>query len=173
MRPTHSAVAKGWALDRAVEDLRAAGAEAALLSFGQSSVWAFGAPPGTEGWTLALRAPGGGVQGTVTLRDQALSFSAARAPEASAPPGQTPGRAPLVDPRTLLPVRGRGAATVVAPDATLADALSTALLVLASAEGRSLVTSLPGVEALVAERDGTQWQSPGWARATRYRPAPR
>lgn len=167
------AVAKGWALDRSVEGLRKGGAEAALLSFGQSSVWALGAPPRTDGWTLALRAPGGGLQGTVTLRDQALSFSVTRAPEPPARPGEPPGRAPLVDPRTLRPVGGRGAVTVVAPDAALADALSTALLVLGPGEGRSLVKSLPGVEALIAERDGSTWQSPGWAHVTRYQPVAR
>ena len=38
-------IAKGWTLDRLVEDLQAAGITRALLSFGDSSVTALGAPP--------------------------------------------------------------------------------------------------------------------------------
>ena len=72
-------IAKGWALDQLQPQLEERGVGAALLSFGQSSVWARGVPPesksGDPGWTLALRSPAGGFAGRVTLRDQALSVS--------------------------------------------------------------------------------------------------
>ena len=41
-------IAKGWALDRMREHLRARGVENALVSFGQSSLMALGAPPGAS-----------------------------------------------------------------------------------------------------------------------------
>ena len=152
--------------------LREQAVDTALLSFGQSSVWALGAPPGTEGWTLALQAPEGGVQGWVTLRDRALSFSSSRVPMEPRSAGDPPGRAPLVDPRTLRPVRRQATATVVSQDAALADALSTALLVLPPREGRALVESLPGLEAMGVEADGSVWASSRWHAWTRYRAAP-
>lgn len=167
------AIAKGWALDHAVERLRAVPVESALLSFGQSSVWALGAPPMAPGWNLALRSPDGGVQGIVTLRDQALSFSSSLPAREPGAPGLQPGRAPLVDPRTLQPVERRATAVVVGRDATLADALTTALLVLEPASGRALVESLSGVEALMVEEDGAAWHSEGWQAATHYRPTAR
>jgi len=165
------AFAKGWSLDRAVALLRERAVDTALLSFGQSSVWALGAPPGTEGWTLALQAPGGGVQGWVTLRDRALSFSSSRVPAELRSAADPPGRAPLVDPRTLRPVRRQATATLVGEDGALADALSTALLVLPPAQGRALVESLSGVEAMVVEEDGAVWASSRWQAWTRYRSA--
>ncbi|TFG97523.1 MAG: FAD:protein FMN transferase, partial [Myxococcales bacterium] len=68
-------VAKGYALDRMLPLLDRAGVETALLSFGQSSTWALGAPQGASGWRLLARAPDGRFAGVLTLRDRALSVS--------------------------------------------------------------------------------------------------
>ena len=68
-------IAKGWALDRMLPLLRARGIERALLDFGQSSVWALGAPPGAAGWRLLARGPDESALGVLTLVDQALSIS--------------------------------------------------------------------------------------------------
>ena len=69
-------------------------------------------------------------------------------------------------------MRRQATATLVGEDAALADALSTALLVLPPAEGRALVESLPGLEAMVVEEDGAVWSSSRWHAWTRYRAAP-
>ena len=68
-------IAKGFALDRMLPQLRDEGVTSALLSFGQSSVWALGAPPDGPGWRLLARAPEGGFVGIVVLRDLSLSVS--------------------------------------------------------------------------------------------------
>jgi thiamine biosynthesis lipoprotein len=155
-------IAKGWALDRVVPQLREADVAAALLSFGQSSIWALGAPPGAEGWTLALRSPSGGIQGRVTLRDQALSVGS------SVPDAAAAERAPVIHPRTLWPVEQPAFAAVVARDATSADALSTALLVLDPYSGVKLVEAMPGIEAMIVEPQGDVWQTTGWYERARY-----
>ena len=67
-------IAKGYALDR-VRATLGPDVDAALLSFGQSSSWAIGAPPDAPGWRLLARSPDGGFAGVLTLRDQALSVS--------------------------------------------------------------------------------------------------
>lgn len=54
----------------------------------------------------------------------------------------------ILDPRSGLPARGAAAVTVIASDATSADALATGLFVLGPDRGLSLVESLSGVEAL-------------------------
>jgi thiamine biosynthesis lipoprotein ApbE len=56
---------------------------------------------------------------------------------------------------------------VVAPDATRAEVLSTALLVLSEEQGRALLEA--GTEARVVDDHGHTWQSPGWQAATRFR----
>ncbi len=68
-------IAKGYALDRMLPHLTRHGIDNALLSFGQSSTWALGAPPGSAGWRLLIRGVEGSYTGLITLRDQALSVS--------------------------------------------------------------------------------------------------
>ena len=50
-------VAKGYAVDRAVDILRANGVTIALVSSGTSSIYALGAPPGERAWRVTLRDP--------------------------------------------------------------------------------------------------------------------
>jgi FAD:protein FMN transferase len=57
----------------------------------------------------------------------------------------------ILDPRTGRPSRGCISATLVGPDATLVDALATAVFVLGPTEGMRLVERTPGVEALLVD----------------------
>ena len=167
-------IAKGWALDRVVVQLRAEQVEAALLSFGQSSIWALGAPRGAEGWALAVRSPRGGIAGRITLRDQALSISSSIEPaEPARSDGGEEGRAPIVNPRTAWPVDAQALAAVVAPDAMSADVISTSLLILDPYSAIKLVESLPGVEAMILDARGNRFKSTRWDLVTRYREARR
>lgn len=52
-------------------------------------------------------------------------------------------------------------ATVVAPDATLADALATGLCVMGAERGMALVERLPRVEALLVDLEGRVHVSSG------------
>ena len=70
----------------------------------------------------------------------------------------------IFDPRTGEPAGGVASATVVAPRSADADALATALNVLAPEEGVRLAESLPGVECLVLAADGRAFKSAGWSR---------
>lgn len=160
-------VAKGFSLDRMLPVLREEGVESALLSFGQSSAWAFGAPPGAAGWTLLVRAPDGGFAGLVTLRDRALSVSGSLG-QWTEIEGRRYGH--VLDPRSGWPLTRRRQAVVVAGDATLAEALSKALLVLGETEGLEVVAAQEGCEALLQDADGTRFASAGFAAATGFEP---
>lgn len=111
-------IAKGHALDLAAKVLRAHGVTSAFLHGGTSSAVAIGAPAGDTGWAVA--APGGS---EVRLTDAALSVSAVWE--------ENPH--PTLDPRSGQTLAGPRAACVVGPSARLADAWSTAALVLGSA----------------------------------------
>jgi thiamine biosynthesis lipoprotein len=121
-------IAKGHALDAAAAVLRARGVTTAFLHGGTSSAIGLGAPPGESGWRVALA--GGGA---VTLRDRALSVSAT----------WDGNPHPTLDPRTGAPVPVGRRAVVTGPSARLADAWSTALVVL----GRVPDALPPGYEA--------------------------
>ena len=117
-------VAKGHGLDLAARCLREAGVERALLHGGTSTVVAIGAPPGADGWRVAVsswtRAP------VALLADACLSVSA--------PNGRTVEQAGevfghVLDPRSGSSAHGLACAAVIAGRAALADAWSTALLV--------------------------------------------
>ncbi|MGH7336078.1 MAG: FAD:protein FMN transferase, partial [Myxococcota bacterium] len=161
-------VAKGYALDRARERLGAR-VDAALLSFGQSSTWAIGRPPGASGWRLLARGPDGGFAGVLTLRDRALSVS-----ESLGQWNEIDGRryGHVLDPRTGEPLVHDREALVVTRDATLAEALSKALLVLGPAEGIALIEAWPDAEALLLDANGQAWRTRGWQDATRFEPMP-
>ncbi|MEW5960204.1 MAG: FAD:protein FMN transferase, partial [Chloroflexota bacterium] len=59
----------------------------------------------------------------------------------------------IIDPRTGISPADLASVTVVAPSATQADALSTALMVMGSAAGLTLVNRLSGVEALLITKE--------------------
>jgi FAD:protein FMN transferase len=65
------AAGKGFAVDAAIGVLQELGVTCALLHGGTSSVHALGAPPGEDGWRVALEAPrGSGEQGPKGTRGQ-------------------------------------------------------------------------------------------------------
>lgn len=158
-------VAKGYALDRMRAELQRQEVRAALLSFGQSSTWALGRPPDAAGWRLLALGPGEDLLGVLSLEDRALSVSGSLG-QWSEIEGRRYGH--VLDPRSGQPLTRRRQALVVTGDASLAEALSTALLVQGEVEGMALVESQPDCEALLADADGRTWRSSGWDAATRF-----
>lgn len=121
-------IGKGYALDRAAEVLRQSGVQAALLDFG-GQLLALGAPPGAAAWEVAVADPSDRDRPALVLRLR----DASAATSGQAERGRRVGPiwvGHVLDPRDGRPVPRQGSVTVVAPDATAADALSTALLVL-------------------------------------------
>lgn len=117
------AIGKGFALDRAARVLREVGVENALIHGGTSCVVALGAPPGREAWGIEI-ADREGAPRRVELRDRALATSAQHGRRDAA------GRGHVIDPRSGQAPEVSTVAAVTAPSATLADAWSTACLVL-------------------------------------------
>lgn len=146
-------IGKGWAVDRCVAQLRTAGVRRALLSLGESSIYALGAPPGRRGWEVTLRGlDTDSALGTLTLRDAALSVSAVFG-HAQQVAGTRVGH--IADPRTGRPLIAAAMAAVVAASATDAEAFSKALLIW-NAEGRPLRPHALISGALLVRADGVQ-----------------
>ena len=124
------AIAKGHALDRAAVVLIENGVNCALLHGGTSSVLALDAPPGESAWRIALANHPQRL--TIDLCNAALSVSCTLG-------DRRPNVGHIVDPRGHGPgargQRSRGIleerySAVVGSSARLADAWSTALIVL-------------------------------------------
>ncbi|MBK5296791.1 MAG: FAD:protein FMN transferase [Vicinamibacteria bacterium] len=116
------AIGKGYAVSCIAAHLRQAGVAQALVSSGDSSVEAVGAPQG--GWPIALRGHDAGVR--LWLRHGALATSGA-SEQGFEHNGVRLGH--VLDPRTGWPARGVSRVAVAAPDAADADALATAFFV--------------------------------------------
>jgi thiamine biosynthesis lipoprotein len=146
-------IAKGWAVDRCVEQLRAAGIGHAFLSFGESSLYALGAPTGMPSWTVLVRGPDGEhALGVVRLKDQAVSVSAVFGHERRVGARRI---GHIVDPRSGLPLLAPATAVVVAGAATTAEAFSKAVLVDGGAAGAAVRAHLI-TGALCAQKSGVQ-----------------
>jgi thiamine biosynthesis lipoprotein len=120
------AIGKGHAIDVMAKRLRRAGVQHALISAGASSIRAIGDDGG--GWPVHVRPSllNGARVARLRLRDAAIATSGA-GEQFVIVDGQRYGH--VLDPRTGWPASGVLSATVVAREAALADALSTAVLV--------------------------------------------
>jgi len=146
-------VGKGYALDLAAETLRNRwGIGSVLLHGGGSSVRAIGTPPGhSRGWPIAVTHPSGtGTLGTVYLRDQGMGTSAATF-QFFEVGGRRYGH--VLDPRTGSPATGTESASVVAPTAAQADALSTAFFVQGADAAIGYIQPRPDLAALMLRSD--------------------
>lgn len=146
------AVGKGYALDRAAELLRDTwGVRSALLHGGTSSVYAIGHPPGEpRGWIVKLMHPANDNAdlGTVRLLDRGLGTSAATF-QSFEYNGRTLGH--VIDPRTGWPAEVAASASVTAPTAAEADAMSTAIFILGAAGAERLTRTRPWLGAAVLD----------------------
>jgi len=135
---------KGYALDCTLEILSDWGVERALVHGGTSTALSIGTPPEGEGqrkgWPVGI---GGNWDCPNTpkkffLKDRALSGS-----------GTEVKGNHILDPRTNKPAKGHLSAWVSHPSAAVADALSTAFMVMSTEEVQAYCKEHPGVWAMV------------------------
>ena len=149
------AVGKGYALNMAARTLLDCGVDCGLIHGGTSTVVALEAPEPESGWKIEIAGPEDypGTIGMISLKNQALSVSAVHG-RSFMHQGRRLGH--VIDPRTGRPVSGALVAAVVAGDALLADALSTALLAMGPEGMEKLRAAFPNAEFLCGyEENGT------------------
>jgi len=151
-------IAKGYAVERGAAILREAGVEHALLSAG-GDTRVLGDRRGRP-WIVGVRHPRvpDGVVTRVPVENEAVSTSGdyERFFEED-------GRRyhHIIDPATGTPTEGILSVTVIGPDATLTDGLSTAVFVVGTEAGLELIEALPGYEAIIVEATGRLLYSSG------------
>lgn len=144
-------IGKGYAVDRMAALLRDWSIDAALIHGGCSSVLALSGPRGTKGWPVTLSYPSNRRRTVARfhLRNQAISGS-----------GLQKGQH-IIDPRTAQPVKGKRAAWCWAPTAAVADALSTAFMVMTPDEVRQYCLSHPDTLAMIVTEVGKTYTQEG------------
>ncbi len=135
---------KGWAVERARDVLRRAGAAAALVS-GGGDLAVFGRPAPGQEWRIGIQHP--------WRRDALAGIIEVRAAAATS---GTYERGPhLIDPRTGRPGHRGISATVTGPRLALADALATAVAV-GGDDALEAVAALDGYAGYLIRPDGSE-----------------
>jgi thiamine biosynthesis lipoprotein len=151
-------IAKGYCVDKMVDALREAGINHALINFGESSIYALGKDPSGSLWSVEVRDPRRPTETALRLRLSQMAIGSSASYEHLSKLNGRPINH-IVDPRTGMPANSHTAVTVVAASATIADALSTALVVLSPDEGLRVLKNFPGAEAVIFYRSSKgRWQ---------------
>ncbi|HEY7292422.1 MAG TPA: FAD:protein FMN transferase [Vicinamibacterales bacterium] len=147
MRAHLGGIGKGYAIDRGIAIMRGRGFRDFMIQDG-GDLYVGGLKDG-QPWHLGIQDPRGPANrtfATIDLSDRTFSTS-----------GDyerffmVNGRRyhHILDPRTGLPAAGCRSVTIVAPNATLADGLSTGVFLLGPVDGMALVNRVPDVDAVI------------------------
>ncbi|MDR4499118.1 MAG: FAD:protein FMN transferase [Candidatus Scalindua sp.] len=144
-------IGKGYAVDVATKMLRENGIRSALINFA-GNVYAYGSPAGRKYWAIGLQHPRNSksILGSFEIVDKAVSTSGDYE-KFFIMNGERYSH--IIDPRTGTPVKSVVSVTIVADDATMADAFSTGVFVMGVEEGLKFIESKPGVEGIIVYED--------------------
>lgn len=157
MRVDVGGIGKGYAADMAVVAMQKAGATAGVVAL-SGDIKTFGRLPGPEKFVFGIRHPRReeGVLAFVDLQDEAISTAGDYERYFERDDVRYHH---ILDPATLQPARDCQSVTVIARDGTMADGLDTGIFVMGRERGLALIERLPGVGAVIVDRDGKVWIS--------------
>jgi FAD:protein FMN transferase len=159
MRVDVGAIGKGYAADQSVAVMKKHGALGGMAALA-GDIRCFGRPPrGQESWRIGLQDPNVAANDlrpskpllVLALTDQGVSTSGDYRRFVKV---QGRRHSHIVNPHTGESVGSLVSDTIIAPDATTSDALSTAVNVLGAEKGLALVERLPSIAAILIPADG-------------------
>lgn len=146
-------IAKGYAVDKAVETMLTHGAIGGMVDLG-GDIRCFGAPfKGREHWVIGLQNPnrvkdsaGSEVLLKLKITNGAIATSGDYQQFIMI---EGKRRSHIIDRKTGTSTEGLSSVTIIANNATNADALATAVSVMGSEKGLELIEKIPGTEAIL------------------------
>ncbi|MDQ0196500.1 FAD:protein FMN transferase [Paenibacillus wynnii] len=156
-------IGKGYAADRVADYLKAQGLDSAMINLGGSSIIALGTKPDGAQWNIGLQDPDqsrGTQLGTIKITDEVIDASGVY--ERFFIQDEVRYHH-ILDPRTGFPSQnGLKSITIMSPNATDADALSTGVFLMGLEEGMQYLESLPEkIEAFFITDDNKIYATPG------------
>jgi thiamine biosynthesis lipoprotein len=152
MRIDVGGIGKGYAADRAVDEMKRAGAQGGVVAL-SGDIKAFGQLPDAGGFPVGIKHPRreGELIAVIDLKDEAIS-TAGDYERFFERDGVRYHH--ILDPKTLRPARSCQSVTVIGKEGTLVDGLDTGIFVLGPQRGMTLVERLPDVEAIIVDEQG-------------------
>jgi thiamine biosynthesis lipoprotein len=158
MEITLGAIAKGYAVDKALETIHGMGVKYALVDAG-GDIGTLGSKPKEVPWDISLVNPEDTTQSLASfeIEGQAIATSGnyMRYFDEEANVGH------ILNPKTGRSATGTFSTTIIAPTCTQADALATAVFVMGPVDGMALVETIEGVEALLVDDQSVIHRSTG------------
>ena len=154
MRLDLGGIAKGYAIDKAVEAARGSGALGGMVDIG-GDIRCFGSPPeGREHWLIAVQDPNhavgqigrSGLLLTLKVTDVAVTTSGDYQQYVMIDGKR---QSHIMNRQTGRSAEGLSSVTIIAGNATDADALATSVTVMGAERGLALIEKRPGIEAIV------------------------
>ncbi|MHC4755661.1 MAG: FAD:protein FMN transferase [Planctomycetota bacterium] len=157
MRLDLGGIAKGYAIDKAVEAMQDSGVEGGMVDVG-GDIRCFGAGPRDNGyWKIGLQNPkdtsqlmGGEIVLKLKLTDSAVTTSGDYRRFTMIGDKKI---SHIIDRNTASGVKGLSSVTIIAEMAVDADALATAVSVMGPEKGIDLIESIPNTEAILIRSD--------------------
>ena len=143
-------IAKGYAVDKAIEIMQQHGALGAMVDVG-GDVRCFGTPPkGKETWIIGLQDPnthaGPGLLLKLKIENAAVTTSGDYQQYAIIDGKR---QSHILDRKTGKSAQGLASVTIIAKNATSSDALATAVTVMGLQKGIQLIEKMPNTEAIL------------------------
>lgn len=153
MRVDLGGIAKGYAIDKAVEAMRKGGAAGGMVDIG-GEIRCFGSPPGSQNaWRIGLQDPvannvmnAGKPIFVLRLTDSAVATSGYYHRFVTIG-GKKYSH--IVDPESGQSSESLASVTIICPNAADADALATAVSVMGKEKGLALIETIPETEAIL------------------------
>jgi len=147
MRIDVSGIAKGYAVDMAIQMLKDAGIRNALVNAG-GDIYALGSRSREKSWRIGIRHPrdNADLLGVLELKDKAVATSGDYENFF-----EVDGKryCHIINTRTGRPVEGIMSVTIVANSTAEADTLATAVFPMGADDGMKLIESLEGVDGII------------------------
>ncbi len=158
-------IAKGYAVDAAVNVLKKKNIDSAMVNAG-GDIYVLGRKQGKP-WRIGIRHPRreGEILGIIEVEDMAIVtsgdyerffFSGGKRYHH------------IINPKTGYPADECQSVTIVAKEATFADGLATGIFVLGPKEGMALIENLEGVEGVIINKEGDVSASSGLVSKIEY-----
>jgi len=149
MRIGFGGIGKGYAAERAKTILQANGVESGIVNAaGDLAAW--GRQPNGEEWTIGIADPDSAHHpfSWFAITDMAVATSG-NYEKFVMIDGKKYSH--TIDPRTGMPVRGIKSVTIISPNAEIADAMATPVMIMGTKVGLDLINQLKGLACIIID----------------------